>query len=637
MKSIYCFVSIDASRDAGAGGIMNFFRQTVIGILPIVFMSMPTCVLARPEHPNILWLVSEDNDPFLRCYGDKFVQTPNLDQMASDGVLYLNAFANAPVCAPSRATLITGMYASTLGTLHMRSRYPVPPDVKFYCDYLREAGYYCMNPTKTDYNIAGNDKKHWDKGGSWKDAPAGKPWMLVLNSMITHESALHGSVVHPEYLKEPFSLPPYHPDTPEIRSNWVEYYHDVTKMDAWVGSLLDKLKADGLADDTIVFYYSDHGGILPRSKRFVYDSGLHVPLIIRFGKSFQDLAPAPPGTKLDRIVSFVDITPSLLSVAGIDPPQNYQGTAFFGPKSGAERQYAFGFRGRMDERYDLSYAVRDKQYRYIHNYMPHRIYGQHLWYLWKMPATVSWENDYRAGGCNADQSAFWQPKPTEEIYNEAADPYEVKNLIDYPEGRKVLDRMRHALREQMLANHDGGIIPEPEMIDRAHGDAIYTMTHDDSRYPVARVLDAADVATQRDPESVPHLIELMKDPDAAVRYWAAVGCSIRQNAAREAAPALVPLLKDSSPSVRIAAAEALCWVGHADEGLPALVRELDGKEFDVLFALNSLEALGPIARPVLEGIKAKAPTLPKPSGEDYTGHAMASLLAELNGATGTAN
>src|SRR5258708_6068129 len=263
------------------------------------------------RRPNILWLVSEDNDPFLGCYGDKFAHTPNLDQMASEGVLYLNAFANAPVCAPSRATLITGMYASTLGTLHMRSRYPIPPDVKFYPDYLREAGYYCMNPTKTDYNIAGNDKKHWDKGGSWKDAPAGKPWMLVLNSMITHESALHGSVGHPEDLKEPFSLPPYHPDTPEIRSTWVEYYHDVKKMDAWVGSLLEKLKADGLADDTIVFYYSDHGGILPRSKRFVYDSGLHVPLIIGFGKSFQDLAPAPPGSKLDRIVSFVDITPSL--------------------------------------------------------------------------------------------------------------------------------------------------------------------------------------------------------------------------------------------------------------------------------------------------------------------------------------
>lgn len=597
--------------------------------LSMVLLVTAACPAAQHKQPNILWLVSEDNDPFLGCYGDRFAHTPNLDRMAAEGVLYLNAFANAPVCAPSRSTLITGTYASSLGTLHMRSRYRIPLEVQFYCTYLRQAGYYCMNPGKTDYNVARPDKRAWDKGRSWRDAPPGKPWMLVLNSMITHESCLRGSVVHPEYLKEPFTLPPYHPDTPEIRSNWVEYYHDITRMDAWVGSLLDRLQQDGQADDTIVFYFSDHGGILPRSKRFVYDSGLHVPLIIRFGKNIQDLAPAPPGSKLDRVVSFVDLAPSLSSLAGADIPSQYKGTAFLGPKAGPERQYAFGFRGRMDERYDLSYTLRDKRYRYIHNYLPHRIYGQHLDYLWKLPATVSWENAYHAGACNGDQSAFWNPKPTEELYDEQSDPYEVKNLADYPTARDDLERMRAALHEQLVANRDAGLLPEIDMLIRSRGQPVQALTQDPRRYPIERVLEAAEVASQRDSQSVPRLIEWMKDADPTIRYWAAVGCSVRGSAAAEATDALEPLLKDKFPGVRIAAAEALCRLGRDGTGLPALVRELRGHEFAVLMALNALEALGDAAKPAGPSIAAAVATLPKPSGENYCAHAAASLLSRL--------
>ena len=344
-------------------------------IAPVAAADSTVAPATSHARPNILWLVSEDNDPFLGCYGDKFAKTPRLDRMASEGVLYTHAFANAPVCAPSRCTLITGVYASTLGTQNMRSRYVVSADVRAYSQYLRDAGYYCMNPGKTDYNLAGNDKEAWDEGKSWKDAPGGKPWMLVLNSMITHESCLHGSVVHPEYLKEAFTLPPYHPDTPEIRSNWVEYYHDMTKMDAWVGKLLDQLDQDGLADDTIVFYYSDHGGILPRSKRFCLDSGLHVPMIIRFGKHFQNLAPAQAGSKLDRMVSFIDLPPSLMSLAGAPIPAQFQGKAFLGPSAAEPREYVFGFRNRMDETYDFVRTVRDRQYRYVRNYLPHVIPG----------------------------------------------------------------------------------------------------------------------------------------------------------------------------------------------------------------------------------------------------------------------
>ncbi len=606
----------------------------LLALLPVT--SAHAADAPAKKQPNILWLVSEDNDPLLGCYGDKFARTPNLDKLASEGVLYLNAFSNAPVCAPSRSTLITGIYASTLGTLNMRSRYPIPSDFAFYCTYLKQAGYYCMNPGKTDYNIAGNDKQHWDKGSSWKDAPTGKPWMLVINTATTHESCLHGSKVHPEFLKEPITLPPYHPDTPEIRSNWVEYYHDITKMDAEYGAIIDKLKKDGLADDTIVFYYSDHGGILPRSKRFVYDSGLHVPLIIRFGKNVQQFAPAAPGTKLDRLVSFVDFAPSLLSMAGAPIPPQHQGQAFLGPAAAEPREYVFGFRGRMDERYDLSYTVRDKQYRLIHNYMPHRIYGQHLDYLWKMPATISWQKAYLAGKCDETQSIFWHEKPTEELYDETADPYEVHNLAGDPKYAEILARLRASLHDQLLKNRDAGLLPESEMLARAKGGPIFTVTRDEKRYPFDRILAAADMASQRDDASVPKLIELMNDTDPAVRYWAAVGCCVRGGKANAAAEALKPLMKDATPCVRIAADEALVRLGHA-EALTNLVAELTAAGGDSLLAVNTLEALGDLAKPAAAVITAQVKKgLPGSgrmngeSGEKYSDRAAESLIEMLN-------
>lgn len=579
--------------------------------------------------PNILFLVSEDNDPLLGCYGDPFAKTPRLDRLASEGVLYLNALANAPVCAPSRSTLITGVYASSLGTQHMRSRYPVPKDVKFYCQFLREAGYYCMNPGKTDYNIAGNDKAPWDKGKSWKDAPLGKPWMLVLNTMITHESCLHSSHVHPEFLTEPFKLPPYHPDTPEIRSNWVEYYHEMTKMDAWVGGLLDQLEKDGLADDTIVFYYSDHGGILPRSKRFCLDSGLHVPMIIRFGRNFQNLAPAAPGSKLDRVVTFIDIPPSLCSLAGAPIPEQFQGKAFLGPKSAEPREYAFGFRNRMDETYDFTRTVRDKQFRYVRNYLPHRIPGLHNNYFWQMPATVSWERAFKEGKCDGVQSAFWREKEPEELYDEKADPYEVHNLAADPQHRQTLERLRHALREHLLGTRDTGFLPESDMIARSRGGPIRTMADDDRRYPVERIINAAELAARRDAGDVPKLVEMMKDSDPAVRYWAATGCCVRKAAAASAADALRALLKDESPAVRVAAAEGLVQVGRTDEGLAGLVAQLSNGG-DALLALNALDALGDVAKSTSDAV---APKAAEPGGaqtkeEDYVAAKAGWLLTK---------
>jgi len=560
----------------------------------------------EPERPNILWITSEDNGPFLGCYGDKFANTPNLDKLASEGILYENAIANAPVCAPARSTIITGLYASSMGTQHMRSQNPVPQKIRFYPQYLREAGYFCSNHKKTDYNIAAVPKRMWDSAkDAYNSREPGQPFFCIFNLGTSHESSLHSSKVVPEYLEADFELPPYHPDTPEIRSNWVNYYKIITKLDKQIGKILEDLEKAGLADDTIVFYYADHGGILPRSKRFLYDTGVHVPMIVRFPEKYQHLAPGKPGTRTDRLVSFVDLAPTVLSLVGIKIPQQMQGEAFLGPQQTKPRQYVYMFRGRMDERYDMMRGVRDGRYKYIRNYLPHRIWGQHLNYLWRMPATRSWQQAYKDGKCNEIQSAFWKTKPTEELFDLKADPWEVNNLADSPKHQEILRRMRAANRRHLLETRDTGFLPEGEMIARAGDDTIYEMVRDPERYPLERIMNAAELAGCRDPRNVDKLIGLMKDDDAAVRFWAATGCAALGKPAAGATDALTSLLKDPSPNVRIAAAEALCTIGRPGEAVPVLAELLNHSNSAVaLQAINTLDNIGPQARPVIKAMKA---------------------------------
>ena len=412
-------------------------NTTFLALVFAAFLMIDACQQkkpAKPLRPNILWIVSEDNSPFLGCYGDTFATTPVLDSLAKSSILYENAFAAAPVCAPTRSTLITGMYANSLGTENMRSDYPIPEFIKFYPKYLKAAGYYCTNHAKKDYNTI-DQPEAWDESSNkppTDNRKPGQPFFHIINLGVSHESSVHDSIPWDQLRHDPTKvpIPAYHPRTPEMEHDWAQYYDKVEDMDTQVGQILKQLSDDGLADSTIVFYYSDHGGVLGRSKRFMYESGTRVPLIIHFPKMYQNLAPSAPGTRTDRIVSFVDFAATLLSLAGVPVPEYMQGKAFLGPEQQAPREYAYNFRGRMDERMDLSRAVRDKQYRYIRNYMPHRIYGQYMEYLWRAPSMRSWEREYKAGHLNAIQSKFWEPKPAEELFDVKADPDNVHNLAE---------------------------------------------------------------------------------------------------------------------------------------------------------------------------------------------------------------
>jgi arylsulfatase A-like enzyme len=571
------------------------FPAKIAGISLLSSFSMAGCQQKAPDLPNILWITSEDNSPFLGCYGDSFATTPHLDQLAAEGFLYTHAYANAPVCAPARNTIITGVYACSGGNQHMRSQYRKSDVIQSYPRFLRQAGYYCTNNPKEDYNINPEQTKGiWDESGKtahYRNRKPGQPFFAVFNSTISHESSIHTSVPTEELRHDPrkVKLPPYHPDTPEMRHDWAQYYDKVEDMDAWVGSILEELEESGEAGNTIVFYYGDHGGVLGRSKRFVYESGTRVPFLVRIPEKYKYLFPASnPGAKVDRLISFVDLAPTLLSIAGIPIPEWMQGHAFLGKQKTPDPEYAFMFRGRMDERYDMVRAVRDKQYRYIRNYMPYRIPGQHINYLWKAPSMQSWEQAYLQGKCNDMQSAFWEPKSSEELYNTEKDPWEVHNLAEDPAYREVLERMRKANDEWVTRILDTGFIPEGERNIRAGNLPFYDYMRS-GEVPFKDILKAADLASLGKKENLAQMNEWLKNDDSAIRYWAATGLLILKEDARVAIPQLKDALDDPSPDVVVVAAEALYNLGEKQTGLNAMLGVL--KHPDVFVRTHALNAI----------------------------------------------
>ena len=587
------------------GSRRDFLRTTGTASIILLASNIFSFYQSKNEKPNILWITSEDNSPFLGCYGDDLATTPNLDKLASQGVLFENAYATAPVCAPARNSIITGMYPTSLGTQHMRSEYVIPREIKFYPQYLRDVGYYCTNNAKKDYNTS-EPENVWDESSqtaTYKNRAKGQPFFAIFNIFTSHESSLHKTELSLRHDPKKVKLPAYHPDTPEIRRDWAQYYDKVEDMDRQVGEILDGLEKDGLIENTIVFYYSDHGGALCRSKRFCYDSGLRVPFIIRFPKKYQHLSISNPGTSADQIVSFVDLAPTLFSLAGINIPEHIQGKPFLGKQRVKPNKYAYSFRGRMDERYDFCRTVRDKQFRYIRNYMPHRIYGQHVEYLWRAPATRSWEQAYLNGKCNDAQSIFWNSKLVEELYELENDPSEVNNLIDNPDYQEKCEELRRACYDWQKEIFDTGFIPESQMVEIVKTKSLYDFARS-KEYQLDKIMEVANIATIGNIETLPYLQENLKNDDSIIRYWATVGFVILRKKAKPAIDDLTKCLNDQSISVSITVAEALCNLDRNELALPVLINALESEnDKAVLYAANVFDCIGDMAKPALNDLK----------------------------------
>jgi uncharacterized sulfatase len=529
------------------------------------------------DTPNILWLTSEDHGPHLGCYGDQLATTPNLDAFAANGMMYTNAIASAPVCAPARTAIITGMYPPSLGAEHMRSLVRLPANFRMAPQFLREVGYYATNNSKEDYNVE-KPGRVWDESSRtahWKNRAKGQPFFAVFNHTITHESQLRNSIAEEHAKHDParVRVPAYHPDTKEVRSDWARYYDRIAMMDAEAGAKLNELADAGLANDTIVFFYSDHGSGMPRSKRSLKNSGLHVPLIVYFPDRWRHLAPKDyrPGGTSARLISFIDLAPTLLSLAGVEPPQWMQGRAFAGQYETEEPEFSFAFRGRMDERYDMVRAVRSKRFFYVRNYMPHRPEGQHVNYMFQTRTTRVWNELYRDGKLDEAQAAYWKPRAVEELYDLESDPDEVRNLADSGEHSEVLGQMRRAHRDWSARIRDVGYLHEWEVQKRSRGSTPYEIGQNPDRYNFEAIFSAAELAMSLDPSHSRELSELAGHDDSGVRYWAALGLLARGKAGFDIArEQLLRALEDPSPVVRITAAEAVGRHGSEDDAAHAL-------------------------------------------------------------------
>ena len=601
----------------------------------MVFMFGMVASSAKQElgRPNVLWITGEDMSArWLGCYGNKQIQTPNFDKLAKDGFLYTRCHAHVPVCAPARSGWITGIHPVSMGTVYMRSLNETPSSLIWYPDALRANGYFAANFTKTDYNTSnrkvggfggekdegsvGHFENTWDSyGDSWWQNPKrgpNQPFFQVVNEAGCHESYLHNDQntnkdVDPATMK----LAAYHPDIPSIRMDYARYTVGVMNADKALGRILARLQKDGLADDTIVIFSSDHGGVIGRSKRFLYDSGTHAALIIRIPEKFKHLWPTEnPGARIDRLISFLDIPKTWLAITGSAIPKEMQGNVFLGEKQEPPRTNVFMARDRMDEAPDMQRALRDHRYLYIRNYESFRPNGQYLEYLWKAPSMKAWESYHNAGKTDTVTGAFFRPKPVEELFDCESDPDNVKNLANDPAHGQRLANMRDGLKKQQTTTHDCGFLPEGILVQRAKQNqtTIYELIRNPKLYDQQGYMKAADLANFAKPADLPKLVELLKSSDEGYRYWGVVGCIQlgEQAATPEILKEMENLIKTDAKDertldVRATAAFYLCRTGHEKDAALRSLAEIiaaPGKPAAKGRAWANVFLLGPEARSI---------------------------------------
>ncbi len=564
---------------------------------------------SKADRPNILWIMSEDNSMhYLEHFDPSGVATPAIESMAAHGVTFDHAFSNAPVCSVARTTLIMGCYAPRIGAQYHRAiqRVKLPADMEMFPVYLRDAGYYTTNNSKTDYNVLPNQEP-WDessKKASWKNRPdADTPFFHVETHTQSHESSLHfdrSAMDKPtEFSQDEVRVPPYLPDTKVTRFTAAYYRDRISKIDEIVEKTLADLKAAGELENTFVFYFGDHGGVLPRSKGYVFESGLHVPLVVRVPDKYKDLVDRDLGSRTRGFVSFIDFGPTVINLAGVEVPQGIDGKAFLGNDVEASevdvRDTTFSNADRMDEKYDLVRAVRVGDWKYIRYFeaqYPNSLYNE---YRYKMLAYQQWRDRSQDPSTAPEQLAFFQSRPVEALFDLSKDPDEINNLASLQEHGGKLTKMRRLLSGHLKETHDLSFIPESVFLrEGAKNPVEYG---DDHAQSIGTYIDTVNIALQPWEHATTQLITGMSSGDPWVRYWAfdaassktAANATARAKAADDAT--LIQLAQrtelDPQPLVAARAAEFLSVIGVADPR-PTLYRcvKRSHSEAEVLQILN---------------------------------------------------
>ncbi len=527
------------------------------------------CKTSEEALPNIVWLISEDNSTqHMQLYHEGGASMPNIEKLAEKGIVYNNAFSNAPVCSVARSTLITGCYAPRLFTqFHRRMEFAnLPEDLKPFPYYLKQAGYYTSNSHKQDYNFI-LPEGVWDessKEASYKNRNNGQPFFHIQSHNVSHEGSLHfdQNVIDqtPDEDLEHIKVFPYHPDTKTFRYSYQHFQNRHIMVDKLMGELITDLEKEGLMEETIIFYFGDHGGALPRSKGYAYESGLQVPLVVYIPKKWEHLFNHKKGSRSDTFVEFVDFGPTVLSLAGIAIPSSMDGTAILGkfaePLKIQNKNSAFGHADRFDEKYDLVRTLRVGNYKYIRNYQPFNVDGLYNFYRYKMLAYKEWRSLYRFGKLNQKQKQFFEFRSAEALYDLDQDPHEVNDLSSSTEHQEILVQMRDQLREKLLALPDLSFYPEPFLLENALKNPVdFGLSH---RNEIQELLAVADLNLFSFEEAEQQIKKALANKNPWKRYWGLIACSSFGIKAKSFLPKIQDILnKDQVNLVRFRALEYL--------------------------------------------------------------------------------
>ena len=580
---------------------MHLFR--LILSLVIICWFIELSYSAEPtKRPNFVFIVSEDNSiHYLRLYGNKLGITPNIERLADNGLTFNHAFSGAPVCSVARSTLATAMHAPRVGfQYHRKSALAsLPPGVKPWSQVLRENGYYTTNNAKTDYNFNVNRKEVWDMSSNkatWRNRPnKAMPFFHMQSFADSHESRLHFPLKQMETptktSPDDVMLQPYFPDTPIMRYTKARYYDRMRVIDSQVGKIVNQLKEDGILEDTFVFYFGDHGGVMPRSKGYAYESGLHVPLVVRIPENFKKLIDHKRGTRTNGFVSFIDFGPTLLNLASISVHKELDGQAFFGKGVSAadlaNRDEVFGHADRFDEKFDMVRTYRKGKWKYIRNYQSYYADGLQNNYRYRQLAYDNWRNLYRAERLNPVQRQFFERRSVEQLFNLEKDPHEVTNLAADPAQSKRLAEMRELLKNKMKSINDLSFYPENRMVTTALNDGVaFGREHSKE---ISRLSDLADTALRPFSEVQQTLASSLQSKGSLRRYWALKVCSNFGEKAKSLAIAAMPLLNDENLMVRVRAAEFLGGIKAVDP-MPTLYGVVNKAETEqaLMIAFNTI-------------------------------------------------
>ncbi|HKJ79700.1 MAG TPA: sulfatase, partial [Prolixibacteraceae bacterium] len=532
---------------------MKSIQNLVVPGITICFLILFGCSNKIGGHtedkPNIIVLIAEDVSPELGSYGNEYATTPNIDALASEGMVYDFALTTAPICAPSRSTLTSGLYATSLGTQHLRSVTPFPEKLKTLPELLSQHGYFTTNRDKTDYNF--DPEGMWDHWSSeyspWRNRPEGKPFYSFINIGPSHEGSVNSIEKYNEFVKglppEKFhdpakvKVPPYYPNTPEIREIWAHYYDILTLLDMNVGNVLDMLEEDGLMDETIVIFIADHGFGMPRYKRWLNITGMHVPFIVYAPEKYQDLVPNfKQGGHNTNLVSFIDLPPSILNLAGAEIPGYLEGNPIFGENAHPKRDFAFGARDRADDMFEMSRSVTDSSFIYIRHFMPHLPYMQPGFIFSDVKeAFRELRKAHELGITNVEQEKFWHEKPIEELYDLREDPMELNNLAEYEEYAEIKQNLKNELYDWMIETKDLGLLPEAEYMIRSEGSTPYEYARESGKYHPERILEAAKMVGTADETEI---LEKIDHEDSGVRYWSVIALTQKENLGEKSIEAL---------------------------------------------------------------------------------------------------